>query len=48
MKQFIVMCAMIMLGVYIYGLIAGNGEDSLINALERFFRYEINARGAAY
>ena len=48
MKQFIIMSAMIMLGIFIYNLIAGSGEDSIINALERFFRQEIITRGTVY
>jgi len=46
MKEFIVMSAMIMLGIFIYNLIAGGGDDSLINALSGFFRNEIERRGA--
>jgi len=46
MKQFIIMSAMIMLGVFIFNLIAGSGEDSLINVLAGLFRQEINARGS--
>jgi len=44
MKEFIIMSAMVMLGVFIYNLIAGNGDDSIINILESFFRQEIKAR----
>ena len=47
MKQFIVMSAMIMLGIFIFNLIAGNGDDSLLSELGVFFRNEINARAGA-
>ena len=48
MKEFIIMSAMIMLGVFIYNLIAGDGHDSLINVLERFFRSEIESRAGVH
>jgi len=48
MKQFIIMSAMIMLGVFIFNLIAGSGDDSLLSVLEKLFRQEIAARGAGY
>lgn len=38
------MTAMIMLGVFIYNMIAGNGDDSVINLLESLFRQEIKTR----
>ena len=44
MKQFIIMTAMIMLGVLIFNMIAGDGESSLINVLEKVFRNEIESR----
>ena len=44
MKEFIIMSAMIMLGIFIYNLIIGDGPDSVINVLERLFRSEINSR----
>jgi len=44
MKQFIVMSAMIVLGVFIFNLIAGDGDGSLINVLAGFFRHEIKTR----
>ena len=48
MKEFIIMTAMVMLGVFIFNLIAGSGDDSIINALEKMFRHEIAARGAGF
>jgi len=48
MKEFIIMSAMIMLGVFIYNLIAGGGEGSLINALSGFFRSEIESRAGVF
>jgi len=48
MKQFIVLAAMTMLGVFIYNMIAGDGEDSLINLLEGLFRQEIKVRGGGF
>jgi hypothetical protein len=44
MKEFIVMSAMIILGIFICNLIIGNSDDSLLNVLEKFFRSEIDAR----
>lgn len=44
MKELIIMSAMIMLGVFIYNLIAGGGDDSLINSLSDFFKSEIETR----
>ena len=48
MKQFIVMSAMVMLGIFIYNMIAGTGEGSLINELAGFFKNEIESRGATH
>ena len=44
MKEFIVLSAMIMLGIFIYNMIAGSGDDSLLTALSNFFRSEIESR----
>ena len=48
MKELIIMSAMIMLGIFLYNLIAGDGQDSLMNALARFFRSEIESRAGVY
>jgi len=48
MKQFIVMSAMIILGVFIFNLIAGDDEGSIKSALERSFRHQIESRSGAY
>jgi len=42
------MSAMTMLGIFIYNLIAGDGQDSLINVLERFFRSEIASKAGVF
>jgi len=42
------MSAMTILGVFIYNLIAGGGEGSLINALSGFFKSEIASRAGEY
>lgn len=47
MKQFIIMSAMIMLGIFIYNLIAG-GEGSLMSELSWFFRNEVALRAGAH
>lgn len=44
MKQFIVLSGMILLGVFIYQLILGPGEDSFINHLGRFWKEGLEAR----
>ena len=48
MKQFIVMSAMIALGVFIYNLIAGGGDSSIMSTLETSFRSQIELRPGAY
>ncbi len=44
MKQLIVMAAMIALGLFIYGVIAGPGEDSLMASLSDVWRAGIEVR----
>lgn len=44
LKQFIIMSAMTMLGIFIYNLIAGSGDGSMLSALSGFFKGEIAAR----
>jgi len=44
MKQFIIMSAMTALGIFIYNLIAGGGENSVLSELSGFFRHEIYFR----
>jgi uncharacterized protein YxeA len=48
MKQIIVMAAMIMLGAFIYNLIAGDGENSLINELGKVWKTEIAYRAGVH
>jgi hypothetical protein len=48
MKQIIIISAMILLGIFIYSLIAGDGDNSLINGLEKFWRAEIGHRANIY
>ena len=48
MKQLIIMSAMILLGVFIYNLIAGPGDGSLMSGLAGFFRHEIVSRAGIY
>lgn len=48
MKQLIVMSAMIMLGVFIYGLIAGDGEESLTNAIGKLWKSEISRMAVSH
>ncbi|MDX9888014.1 MAG: hypothetical protein RBS51_01995 [Anaerovoracaceae bacterium] len=44
MKQFIVLVAMIALGVFIYGIIAGPGENTIESCLERSWEDSIRIR----
>lgn len=44
MKQFIILVAMIGLGVFIYGIIAGPGEDSLESCLAKSWQESIQVR----
>jgi hypothetical protein len=44
MKQFIVLIAMIALGVFIYGIIAGPGDHTIESCLERSWENSINIR----
>ena len=48
MKQFIIMTAMIMLGVFLFNMIAGGGEGSLVNELAGFFRHEIETKAGVH
>jgi hypothetical protein len=47
MKQFIILFAMIMLGIVIYGLIAGPGEDSMLSSVKDIWSQEIDLRTKA-
>ncbi|MDR2156322.1 MAG: hypothetical protein LBO81_00870 [Clostridiales Family XIII bacterium] len=48
MKQYIVLIATVALGAFIFRLIMGPGEDSVLSMLERVFGAEIERRmGAA-
>lgn len=42
------MSAMIALGVFIYNMIAGDGEGSLMSALAGLFRSEIESRAGVF
>lgn len=44
MKQFIVLCSTILLGMAIYNMITGPGEDSLINTVSEVWRQGIQVR----
>jgi hypothetical protein len=44
MKQFIVLTAMIALGVFIYGIIAGPGDNTIESGLEKSWEKSINIR----
>jgi hypothetical protein len=44
MKQFIVMSGMILLGVFIYQLILGPGEDSLFSFMAGFWGESLESR----
>ncbi len=46
MKQLIVMIAAILLGIYIFGLIAGSGEGSVRSTVGRLWQQEIAVRTA--
>ena len=48
MKEFIIMSAMIALGIFIFNMIAGSGDDSVLTALSNFFRSEIEARAGVH
>jgi hypothetical protein len=48
MKEFIVMSAMIGLGIFIFNMIAGGGDDSLLTALSNFFQSEIEAKAGVH
>ncbi|MCL1810057.1 MAG: hypothetical protein FWG42_09885 [Clostridiales bacterium] len=48
MKQIIVMSAMIMLGVYLFNLIAGDGDNSVKSELRELWKAEIACRADAY
>ncbi len=44
MKQLIVMIAAIILGVYIFGLVAGPGEGSIYSGVRQLWQQEIKVR----
>lgn len=44
MKHFIVLCSTVILGIAIYNMIMGPGEDSLINVVGDLWRNEIAIR----
>lgn len=44
MKQLVVLGAMIALGLFIYGLIAGTGEDSILTGLGTAWEKNIETR----
>jgi hypothetical protein len=44
MKQFIVLMAMTLLGIFIYGAIAGPGEDSMLASVKNAWSQEIDMR----
>jgi len=44
MKQLIVLCSTIVLGVFIYGLIMGNGDSSVINTMSSVWESNVEAR----
>jgi hypothetical protein len=44
MKQFIVLIAMVALGLAIYGMIAGPGEHSMLSSVKGLWTDEIDLR----
>jgi hypothetical protein len=44
MKQFIILVAMLALGLAIYNMIAGPGEDSILSAMRGVWADEIDLR----
>jgi len=44
MKQFIVLCSTIILGMAIYNMIAGPGGDSVMNTVGEVWQQEIRIR----
>jgi hypothetical protein len=44
MKQFIVLIAMMALGLAMYGMIAGPGEDSMLSSVKGIWADEIDLR----
>lgn len=46
MKQMVVLGSMIALGLFLYGLIAGTGENSIIAGLEMAWEKNIETRSA--
>ena len=41
MKQFIILFAMILLGIFIYGLLMGDDEDSVKSSVTQVWRQQI-------
>ncbi|MBQ1524900.1 MAG: hypothetical protein IIZ55_07210 [Firmicutes bacterium] len=42
MKQLIIMTASVLLGIFLFGLIAGSGEDSVYSSVKRLWNREIS------
>jgi C4-dicarboxylate transporter len=47
MKQYIILIGMIALGIFIFRLIMGSGDASVMATLEGFFRSEIERSAGA-
>ncbi len=43
-KHFIVLCSTVILGIAIYNMIMGTGDESLINVVGELWRNEIETR----
>ncbi|MDR3294862.1 MAG: hypothetical protein LBT26_03385 [Clostridiales Family XIII bacterium] len=44
MKQFVILLTMVILGVAIYAMIAGPGDDSVLGSAKEVWRQEIDIR----
>jgi len=44
MKHFIVLCSTVILGIAIYNMIMGTGEDSLINVVGELWKHGVETR----
>lgn len=44
MKQYVVLISMIMLGIYIFNMIAGTGEESIYSSLQHVWQQGVTIR----
>ena len=44
MKQIIILCSMILLGIFIYNLVSGEQDSSILSNIKTIWQSELNAQ----